>query len=104
MAYTVVYEDIVFVEGDWRNATYGSQINCTLLGGGQLKSLNDVKHNLAQQAKRQNYNAVVHFTYGQKTGFFLSFLAWDEVSYWGKGRLANIPQNEYHQLRAQQKL
>jgi hypothetical protein len=98
MAYTTVYEGIVFVEGDYPRASRGPEVDCTLLGGGQLTSLDDVKHNLAQQAKQRPYNAVLNFTYGQKTGFFLSIFAYDGVSYWGKGCLSNLPQSDYQQV------
>lgn len=96
MGYTVAYKGIVFVEGPKENATLGQDIKCDLsfVLGAQLKSLRDVKDDLAAQAKAMGYNAVVNFTYGQKS----RFLAIDDVAFWGKGTLANIPADEYRRI------
>jgi hypothetical protein len=96
MAFTTVFEGIVFVEGDYKGAVRGAKVKSNLAYnfGAQLKSLRDIKHNLAQQAKNKTYNAILDFKYGQKSKFF----AFDNVGYWGEGILANIPQNEYHSL------
>lgn len=96
MAYTVIYNDIVFVEGKYNNAVLGEKVECDLsfVFGAQLKSLRDVKNNLAIEAKEKGYNAIVDFTYGQKS----RWLAIDDVAFWGKGRLANIPKEDYIKL------
>lgn len=97
MAYTVFYNDIVFVEGSYNNAVLGDPVECDLsfVFGAQLKSLRDVKNNLAEKAKLKGYNAIVDFTYGQKS----RWLAIDDVAFWGKGKLANIPHEDYLKLR-----
>ena len=97
MAFTVIYDDIVFIEGNHPNANRGPLVECDLSFkfGAQLKSLRDVKDNLAKQAKTNGFNAVLDFTYGQKS----RWLAIDDVAFWGKGCLANIPQKEYNDLR-----
>jgi len=97
MAYTVIYSDIVFVEGDYPNASRGSSVECDLSFkiGAQLKSLRDVKDNLVKQAKLKGYNAILDFTYGQKS----RWLAIDDVAFWGKGNLANISQDTYNEIK-----
>jgi hypothetical protein len=98
MAFTTVYEDIVFVEGDFTGAVRGGSIknDLTYSFDAQLKSLRDIKHNLAEQAKRKGVNAILDFEYGQKSRFF----ALDDVGFWGKGVLAKIPQGDYERLRS----
>jgi hypothetical protein len=101
MAFTTVFEDVVFVEGDYKGAVRGAKIKSDLTYnfGAQLKSLRDIKHNLAVQAKRKAFNAVLDFKYGQKSKFF----AFDNVGYWGEGILANIPKNEYDDICRKEK-
>lgn len=96
MGYTVVYNEIVFVEGNYNNAVLGSKVECDLsfVFGAQLKSLRDVKNNLAEKAKASGYNAIIDFTYGQKS----RWLAIDDVAFWGKGKLAKIPHEDYLNL------
>jgi hypothetical protein len=96
MAYTVVYKGIVFSEGSLENAVLGERIECDLsfVIGAQLKSLRDVKDNLAGQAISKGYNSIVNFTYGQKS----RWLAIDDVAFWGKGCLAKIPEEDYRKI------
>jgi len=97
MAFTVIYNDIVFVEGDHPNASRGPSVECDLSFkiGAQLKSLRDVKEDLVKKAKSKGYNAILDFTYGQKS----RFLAIDDVAFWGKGCLANISQEFYNEIK-----
>jgi len=97
MAYTVIYDDIVFVEGDLPNSIRGSSVECDLSFkfGAQLKSLRDVKNDLVKKAKASGYNAILDFTYGQKS----RWLAIDDVAFWGKGCMANIPQEIYNEIK-----
>jgi hypothetical protein len=96
MAYTNVYKNIIFVEGVHPTAKLGRnvEVDLSFCFGAQLKSLRDVKDNLCEQAKRSGYNAIVNFTYGQKS----RWLAIDDVAFWGKGTLANIPIEEYNEI------
>ncbi|MDR2941375.1 MAG: hypothetical protein LBV17_02145 [Treponema sp.] len=96
MAYTVIYNDIIFIEGDHPKASRGPFVKCDLSFkfGAHLKSLRDVKDNLVEQAKAKGYNAILDFTYGQKS----RWLAIDDVAFWGKGYLANISQDVYNEL------
>ena len=97
MAYTVIFNGIIFVEGNYPNANRGSLVECDLSFkfGAQLKSLRDVKENLAEKARKNGFNAILDFTYGQKS----RWLAIDDVAFWGKGCLANISQDEYNKLK-----
>ena len=101
MAYTVIYSGIIFVEGNHPNANRGQLIECDLSFkfGAQLKSLRDVKDKLAEQAKINGFNAILDFTYGQKS----RWLAIDDIAFWGKGCLANIPQNDYDAIKEAEK-
>jgi hypothetical protein len=96
MAYTTVYKGIIFIEGDHPSATRGFCIECDLSFkiGAQLKSLRDVKDKLVEQVKNYGYNTLLDFTYGQKS----RWLAIDDVAFWGKGCLANIPPEEYTKM------
>jgi hypothetical protein len=93
MAFTNVYKGIVFVEGNHPTAKRGPLVSCDLSFkfGAQLKSLHDVKDRLVEQARNQGYNCILDFTYGQKS----RLLAMDDIAFWGKGCLANIPWEEY---------
>jgi len=96
MAFSVKHNDILFIEGDHLKAIRGPHIECDLSFkiGAQLKSLRDVKDNLAKQAKSLGYNTVLDFTYGQKS----RWLAIDDIAFWGKGSLANLPQEEFEKI------
>jgi hypothetical protein len=93
MAYTTVYKDVVFIEGNHPNAQVGPnvQVDLSFVFGAQLKSLRDVKDNLVSQATQGGFNTIVNFTYGQKS----RWLAIDDVAFWGKGNLANLPHEYY---------
>lgn len=96
MAYTTVYKGIIFVEGNLPGAQVGpaAEVDLSFVLGAQLKSIRDVKNNLVQQAMQMGYNAIVNFTYGQKS----RWLAFDDVAFWGKGNFANVSQEMYNEL------
>lgn len=55
----------------------------------QLKNLDDVKQLLAQQVKLKGGNALIDFTYGQKSvGIFRSMISLDDVVWYGSGTAA----------------
>lgn len=95
MAYTTVYKDVVFIEGEHKTAQKKSKIEASLGGiGAQLKTINDVKTDLARKAKFLGCNCVVEFKYGQKS----SWLAFDDVKYYGKGVAAVLEEEEYKKI------
>ncbi|MCL1944590.1 MAG: hypothetical protein FWF56_02120 [Firmicutes bacterium] len=94
MGYSTIFEGIVFIEGDDNMAKKVMHINCDLSKtfGAQLKNLNDVKANLATQAKQHNCNCVVNFSYGQKSKWSFMF---DNIGFCGQG-FAAILSNDYY--------
>lgn len=95
MAYTTVYKDFVFVEGDNPKAARKAKIKADLGGiGAQLKSLNDVKDSLITSAKLHGCNCILDFKYGQKTSLF----AIDDVKFYGSGVCAKLPEDEYKRI------
>ena len=104
MGYSVIYNGIVFIEGDHSTAIKGQYIECNLSETiyAHLKSLCDVKDVLAQQAKNAGYNAIVNFKYGQRNRLTHSLFQLDVVAFYGNGYLVNIPYNEYAQFRQQE--
>lgn len=96
MAYTTFYNDIYFIEGDHPQANKVRKIKSDLSFkiGAQLKNINDVKADLAQQAKALGCNAIIQFKYGQKS----RFLAIDDVAFYGEGIGAILSQDVIHEL------
>ncbi|NLC06069.1 MAG: hypothetical protein GX778_06085, partial [Erysipelothrix sp.] len=86
MAYKSMYDGILFVEGNLESATRLNSVQTSLTGSfsAHLKNLDDVKSELAFQAKRNDCNCVLDFKYGQKHRLF----AIDDVYFYGSGVLA----------------
>ena len=87
-------DGVLFFESMPASVTRGPRIS-TEIGGifrsAQLASLRDVKSRLADECKKQGYNAVVGFTYGQRSsGFFASLFSRDDVKWYGGGQLATV--------------
>lgn len=100
MAYTTVYKDFVFVEGDNSKAVRKTKIKANLSGfGAQLKNLNNVKDSLIFTAKLHECNCILDFKYGQKTSFF----SIDDVKFYGSGICAVLPKNEYNKIIKEKK-
>lgn len=89
MAFTCVYEGMIISEGRLEQAQALGSIEADLSFrlGAQLKSLRDVKSELAMQARALGANAIESFTYGQKH----RWLAIDDVAFWGKGVAVRLP-------------
>ena len=95
MAYTTVYKDFIFIEGDNPKAERKIKIKANLTGiGAQLKNINNVKDNLIFQAKLHKCNCILDFKYGQKTAWF----AFDDVKFYGSGVCAVLPEDEYQRI------
>ena len=95
MAYTTIYKDIIFVEGDNPKAVRKTKINANLTGiGAQMKNLNNVKDNLIFSAKLHKCNCILDFKYGQKTALF----SFDDVKFYGSGVCAVLPDDEYDRI------
>jgi len=96
MAYTTVYNGIVFIEGENKEAQIIKKVKSDLSFkiGAQLKSLNNVKDDLVQKVKSSNGNCLLNFKYGQKS----RWLAIDDVAFWGEGNSALLPDEEYQKI------
>ena len=96
MAYTILYDDIIFIEGTNSNANIIGNISCDLSFkfGAQLKNLNDVKRDMATKAKALGANCILNFTYRQKS----RGLAIDDVAFYGNGKAAILPAMVYEEL------
>lgn len=95
MAYTTIYKDYIFIEGNNFKAERKSKIKASLSGfGAQLKNLDDVKDNLIAQARVYNCNCILDFKYGQKSSIF----SIDDVKFYGSGVCAILPQDEYKRI------
>jgi hypothetical protein len=71
------------------------EIGGMLLTQSQLKTLKDVKRELAARASKAGGNAIVDFKYGQKcVGFFRSLLQIDDVNWYGTGTIAQTAEVE----------
>ncbi len=88
------YEGIRFVEGRPANAQIIAPIEIQIGGiieSAQLRNLNDVKRLMAERVRAAKGNAVVNFTYGQRSvGFWASILQRDDVRWYGTGFIAQI--------------
>lgn len=92
MAYTTIYKDYIFIEGDNSKAIRKAKIKANLVGiGAQMKNLNDVKDSLIFNAKIHKCNCILDFKYGQKTSLF----SFDDVKFYGSGVCAILPDEEY---------
>lgn len=95
--YSVIYDDIIFIEGKEADSKTLGRIECDLSFkiGAQLKNLNDVKKDLAAKAHRMGANAILDFKYGQKS----RWLAIDDVAYYGSGVAAILSAAKYAEIK-----
>ena len=103
MAYTTIYKGIIFVEGKEPSAKLLGKVEYkkALSFNAQLKTLNDVKDQLVEKTIALGGNAVVDFTYGQKSlGWFkASFSSLDDNVKWhGAGTAAIIPEERKQEI------
>ena len=90
------YAGILFSEQRPASAMIIREVSVTLnqkwIGkGSQLKSLDDVKEELAREVKSAGGNALVDFTYGQRqVSFWESLSSVDDIVWWGKGMAARV--------------
>jgi hypothetical protein len=93
MRYTV-FDGVGFVEDHPRGARRLGAISVEVGGAfqhAQLRTLDDVKRAMIAEVRARGGNAVVGFTYGQKSvGFWRSLIHLDDVSWYGKGEVAVV--------------
>lgn len=106
MAYTSTYNGIIFIEGEEPTAKLLNEIQYDkkFSYNSQLQTLDNIKDQFAKKAKIAGGNAVVHFTYGQKSqGWFKSILLAldDNVKWYGSGTVAIIPEERVKEICGQ---
>lgn len=85
---------IVFVEGECPGCREIGPVSVRIGGmftQSQLKSLDDVKRQLAAAVSRMGGNGLVRFKYGQRSTFWASIFNLDGVSWYGEGVAAELP-------------
>lgn len=95
--YSAEYKGIYFVEGIPKSARIIREISTEInqfFGQNQLKSLDDVKARMVDAVKTSGGNAVVDFKYGQKSSFWKSLIAMDDVHWFASGKIAAINPDE----------
>ncbi|HBC30836.1 MAG TPA: hypothetical protein DC024_06280 [Clostridiales bacterium] len=94
--YSTFFEGVIFIEGmEPDSKTLGLiRSDLSFKIGAQLKNLNDVKHDLSTKARNMGANAVLNFTYGQKS----RWLAIDDVAYFGEGIAAILTDQRYKEV------
>lgn len=106
MAYISLHKG--FVEGNEPDAKIVGSVEYTKDGfyNQQLKDLNAVKDQLAQKAWAMGANAIMNFTYGQKsTSWFRSMILAldDNVNWYGSGTAIVISDNRLNEIIASKK-
>jgi hypothetical protein len=93
--YESTFEGIRFIEGKPAKCHLLEPVKIEIGGviqSAQLKNLDDVKRLMAQAARSKGGNAIVGFTYGQRSvGYFRSIFQRDDVNWYGEGWIARIP-------------
>lgn len=103
MAYKSVTDGIIFVEGSLDSAHKIGRIEYSKgsFYNQQLKNLSDIKRQLADKAKSMGANAIIEFTYGQKsTSWFKATLLSldDNINWYANGIAVRIDNALYQEL------
>lgn len=98
MAFVTAFNGVIFIEGDHPRAIKRYTAATRVGGfGAQLKSLNDLKAQMAATARANGCNCVVNFTYGQKS----KVIAIDDVAFVGDGFYAQLSLEDYNSIITQ---
>lgn len=98
MAYVTACQGVIFIEGEHPRAQKAYVADVRVKGfGAQLKNLNDLKMQMAAEAKRCGCNCVVNFCYGQKS----KLIAIDDVAFVGSGFYARLTMEDYNSIITQ---
>ena len=103
MAYSSIYKGIIFIEGEEPTARLLQSVEYKKRHtfNAQLKTLDNVKDQLVEQALAQGANAIIRFTYGQKSvGWFrgLFFSIDDDVNWYANGVAAILQQSKVEEI------
>ena len=91
--YCSEYKGVLFIEGMPENCRILCDISTEInecFGQSQLKSLDDVKEKMIVAVQKAGGNAVVDFKYGQKSSFWKSLFALDDVAWYASGKIAIV--------------
>ncbi len=95
IVHATTFDGIVFIEGTPAKYQPVRPIQVEIGGvvqQAQLKNLDDVKRQMAQEAKACGGNSIVDFEYGQRSvGWFRSLFQLDDINWYGSGTIAIIP-------------
>ena len=105
MLHASIYKGIVFIEGYEPTATRLGKVEYHKLFSfnAQIQTLDAVKEQLFHQTVQRGGNAVINFTYGQKSsGWFKSslFSLDDNIKWYGSGEAARIPEDRLKEIVA----
>jgi hypothetical protein len=84
---------VLFVEGQPDGLRSIGRVEVKLNGAfsqAQLKSLDDVKRELAKKVRAKNGNCLINFKYGQRTSFWTTLISLDDVGWYGSGDVVFI--------------
>ena len=87
------FDGILFIEGECKEAQQIKPVSVRIHGffsQAQLKSLDDVKKDMALLAREAGGNTIIRFTYGQRSTFWTTLLGIDDVSWYGEGIIARL--------------
>lgn len=87
------FNGIFFIEGIPRNAKIIRDISTDInefFGQSQLKSLDDIKLKMVNAVQVSGGNAVIDFKYGQRSSFWKSLFALDDVQWFATGKIAVV--------------
>ena len=103
MAYTSIYKDVLFIEGDESTARVLGKVEYkkNFSFNSQLQTLDCVKDQLVEKAVAMGGNAIINFKYGQKaSGWFKSslFSLDDNIKWHGSGTVAVVPEERKNEL------
>ena len=91
---STVTEGIVFVEGEYSGCREIGPVSVSIGGmftQAQLKSLADVKKQMAAVVKTLGGNGIVRFKYGQRSTFWGSIFGLDGICWYGEGVAVELP-------------
>lgn len=98
MAFVTAFQGVIFIEGDHPRAIKRFSAETRVGGfGAQLRNLNDLKQQMANNAIANGCNCVVNFSYGQKS----KLIAIDDVAFVGNGFYAVLSQEDYQSIITQ---
>ena len=106
MSYKSMMDGIIFIEGNYNCVNELGPVKYTKdnIFNSQLKNLDYVKEQLAYKAHKMGANAIINFTYGQKSRGLLGSLFLindDNIEWYADGTAVIIDDDSYKKLVSQ---